>query len=323
MAFEMSDQCCYKLLKCDTTESSVQLMTKTSSNPTPSSKRWVHKSPLTTQDNIHSDCVRVSSARHEWLNDPTLYASRTPDARVHLSLPYHVSLYESIYDSLDPSHKLSRTEHHLRNMSAHDIKRFKYAIGISLRMWKQNDYGSFGRMGIDWSAILQGVVDRYGDRLTEMKEMLGDRNMNVTDAISQTGRLAFAMLMPYVDFPTVLSDDATPSSRRSSLSRAHNSCRLAFTNHFYQLSPKLTESELKIKDSIEGVLERVCYFATGVLGDSLEFLETKESNWKESAGRGLIVGWKDNLGLLMEYLDWPMWQAVSVFRSQPTHSVSF
>lgn len=92
------------------------------------------------------------------------------------------------------------------------------------------------------------------------------------------------MPVSYTDDPTVLSSNATVSSRHESL------------GHPYWLSLELTQSEILYKHSIKNVLGRNFPFATEVLEKSLEFLDSKDSKWKELRRKGLIVRWRDGLG---------------------------
>ena len=235
-----------------------------------------------------------------------------PDARITLHPAYLVSLYDPSYSSLAANNKLPVRKHRLTDLSPENITTFKVEVTQALTGWRDDPYGSLGS-GIDWSAIAQAVVDRNGDRISEMRYLL-DNISSATDiigAVRHVRLIAFALVMPYIDHPSVLSSNACLEARLSSLGRAAEHCTTAFTRHLETLSTKLTRQELRLKSAIEGVLKRTCNFGTSVLGDSLtllEILDRDSSENRQDEGRQMLKKWGDDVKDLMDWLGWAMWQ---------------
>jgi hypothetical protein len=145
-----------------------------------------------------------------------------------------------------------------------------------------------------------------------MRQILGNvsSSSNVTEAVAHVRLVAFALVMPYVDHISVLSSNTSSEARSSSLARAADHCKTAFTKHLGEPLVKLTAQERRLKDAMEGVLERICKFGTGVLGDSLALLEPLEDATRESEekGRQMLTTWGDEVEQLMNWLGWAMWQ---------------
>ena len=236
-----------------------------------------------------------------------------PETRITLHPAYLTSLYDPSYSSLVANNQLPVRKHRLTDLSAEDITALKAEVTQALMQWRNDQYGSLGS-GIDWSAIAQAVVDRNGDRISEMQTVLGNitSTSNIIKAIAYVGLIAFALVMPYIDHRSVLTTNTTVEARSSSLARATDHCSTAFTRHLEVPFVELTPQERRLKDAIEGVLTRICNFGTSVLGDSLTLLETLENDSLDGAGQDdgkqMLNKWSNNIKNLMDWLGWAMWK---------------
>lgn len=235
-----------------------------------------------------------------------------PESRVTLHPSYLVSLYDPKYSSLAANNKLPVRKHRLIDLSLQDKLTFDAEVAQSMTKWRDDSYGQLGS-GIDWSSIAQAVVERNGDRLAELRELLNNTSSdkNITEIVSYARLISFALVMPYVDAPSVLASSATKDSRKSSLYQATLHCTSAFTGHLDDLSIELTAQEHRLRGAVEGVLRRICKFATGVLENSFEVLEDLEKNPGSAAerrGRQMLSAWNEDLMELMDWLGWAMWQ---------------
>ncbi|KII87871.1 hypothetical protein PLICRDRAFT_699365 [Plicaturopsis crispa FD-325 SS-3] len=220
-----------------------------------------------------------------------------PEKRVIPHPEHLVSFYSPVYTSLAANNALPRRKHRLLDLSREDIATWHAELGQAFGDWNA------GRSsGADWSAIAQAVVDRYGDRLAEMRHVLEEGatpGANATALVSRVRLIAFALAMPYVDAPTVLVDTARTVE---SLAKANYKCTYAFTGHFGGL--QLTPQERGLKHAVEGVLDRLCGFATGVLGNALDILSAGDAVDANTA----ISRWRSDLEVLMAWLGWAMWE---------------
>lgn len=240
----------------------------------------------------------------------TTWHHTVADSRIILHPSYLISLYDSKYTSLTEDNKLPVRKHRLTALSSEDSVTFNAEVSQALTAWRDDNYGTHSG-GIDWSAISHAVLDRNEGRLAELREFF--RNLspssNITEAIGRVRLLTFALLMPYVDFASALSFDVTKDSRASSLSNAARRCSLAFTGHFDILHLELNAQEHRLKGAIEGVLKRICAFATDILEQSLTLLETIETSRSldETKHRKKIETWANDLDALMHWLGWAIW----------------
>lgn len=223
-----------------------------------------------------------------------------------------VSLYDPSYTSLRNNTKLPTGEHRLTDLSAEDLAAFKEELEDAVLAWRNERPGQLAS-GIDWSAIAQAVVDRNGDRLAEMRLLLTNisSSSNIMETIGHFRLIAYALVMPYVDVPTVLTADFSADERSASLSNSAKHCATAFTGHLEALSVDLTKQEYRLKRAIEGVLNRICTFATTTLDESLMLLDTLQTgspdDWAAIA-RESVKQWRQDVEEVMDRLGWSMWQ---------------
>jgi hypothetical protein len=207
-------------------------------------------------------------------------------------------------------------------MSTEDVSAFREEVREALENWREDGFGAMGS-GVDWSAIVQGVVDRNGDRLSEMRHILrrnatsSSGSINITQVVGEIRLIAFALVMPYIDHISILSPNSSSEARLFSLGRATEHCTKAFTGHLDGLVVKLTKQERRLRDAIEGVLKRVCRFGTNTLGEALDLLDKLEDHGDsdgegkldEAVGRKMLERWREEVEELMDWLGWAgVWQ---------------
>jgi hypothetical protein len=204
---------------------------------------------------------------------------RVPDTRITLHPAYMVSLYDPSYSSLAANNKLPVRTHRLLDLSSEDVIACNAEVAQALATWRDDGYGTLGS-GIDWSAIAQALVDRNGDRISEMRQVLADvcSSSNVTEVVSHVRLIAFAMVMPYIDHASVLSANTSGKTRSLSLTKATQHCTTAFTGHLEAQYIKLTLQEIRLRNAIEGVLKRICKLGTGILGMPLHYLKCRRAS---------------------------------------------
>ena len=144
-------------------------------------------------------------------------------------------------------------------------------------------------------------MDRNGDRILEMRQILGNvsSSSNVIEVVAHVQLVAFSLVMPYIDHPSVLSSNTTSEARSSSLAKVTNRCTTTFTRHLEEPLVRLTVQEQRLKNAIEGVLKRICKFGTSILGDSLAMLEPLENDPPEGGQDEMLKAWGIQVEQLM------------------------
>ncbi|KAG8799488.1 hypothetical protein FRC17_007130 [Serendipita sp. 399] len=159
--------------------------------------------------------------------------------------------------------------------------------------------------GIDWSAILRTVTDRYGDRVWLLKDTLEKRKQpsaNVTEIASQARLQVLVMVTPYLVYRSISTNDRLSGDTEDKewLQLVTSHCASSLTAGIRPST--LTRSERLIKQSIDGVLSRICSTLTGILGDALS-----SSIISDKKAGELLEVWGQRVGDLVSWLDWPMW----------------
>ncbi|KAF7968383.1 hypothetical protein HWV62_30881 [Athelia sp. TMB] len=248
-----------------------------------------------------------------WCYKATAWHHTVPDTRVVLHPAYTVTLYDPEYKSLAENNKLPRRRHRLADLSIDDKAVFLAEVDGAMKAWTNTDPRGEGS-GVDWSSIAHSIVERNGDRITEFHTLLSTVNTtaNITEVVSIARLIVFGMILPYVDHAAVFAPEITASDRSAVLSAVPTKCSLAFTGHIDVPRYRLTPQERRLKRAAEGVLSRICGFATQTFDESLILLDTlaAEADLALSQAQALRVldSWLGGVEKLMDWLGWAMWQ---------------
>ena len=227
------------------------------------------------------------------------------DPRIQLHPAYAVSLYSTAYPSLQPAFAQPVHLQRLTNLSTSDISSFRSHIESALTNW-QSDIKKSHRP-VDWLGIVQAIMDRNGDRLSELKTVLQTRGANLTALIDQARLVTYTMLMPYINVPQLESSIA--QKRPVVIRAAVRECSVAFTGHLERDGFNTQENALV--DAIESVLSRLCHFNGDWLSASIPHLlihsSAARSTSTKKAEEKLLNEWHQGLQDLMKWLAWPMW----------------
>ncbi|KAG8814283.1 hypothetical protein FRC18_002031 [Serendipita sp. 400] len=246
--------------------------------------------PLRDRQSVHIELLLAAA----WNNH------NPGEIRVKLDYSRLVTFYDPTFTSLVKARKgLDRNHHRLLSLSPVD-----YHTALA-RLDEDLSRPTTESSGIDWRSVLRTVTDRYGDRIWLLKDSLDRREQkeaNSTEVASHVRLQVFVMLMQYLIHGAVPPDDDPSSGGRDRewLEPITTHCASALTAG---INPsKLTRSERLIKQSIDGVLHRICSTLTGVWADTFSVLNLPD----EKVGK-LLKGWSRSVNELVDWLDWPMW----------------
>lgn len=220
----------------------------------------------------------------EWARVSTkLYFGET---RIKLDYSGFVSLYDRL-DSLDHIRLTQphRAQHRLAGISDEDVKIVFQRIKSALKPKNEIEWGQ-SHHSIDWSNIVQDLINHYQARLRELSYLL---NQNLIKPTREAHRISYAMLMPYLD-----TSDQLNSSKTLTLQKCVN----AFT---HSLGPSLSESDHVLRDAVRGVLKRICPVVLKVFWETLDPVQILLSDVLQSQ----VMGWKIDLEELLNWLGWP------------------
>ncbi|KZP26778.1 hypothetical protein FIBSPDRAFT_854463 [Athelia psychrophila] len=229
------------------------------------------------------------------------------DTRITPHPEYLVTLYDPVYSSLAANNRLSRLEHNLVDLSDEDREIFLKELDGALRAWN-DDAKDEGVSGVDWVAIAQAVVDRTGDTLAELHALISDIHpaAHATEVVSNARLAAFALLMAYVDHTALFAPRITTAERSSVLADVSKRCSVVFTGHIDAPAYNLTLQERRLKHAVEGVSQRICSFASGVLEEALNLLDTFPED--RTVVWNSVATWREGVEDLMGWLGWAMWE---------------
>ncbi|KAF8609962.1 hypothetical protein BDV93DRAFT_462584 [Ceratobasidium sp. AG-I] len=228
------------------------------------------------------------------------------EGRVRLDYSGIVSAYSEEYTSLVKSRRgLPRTKHRLGGISAEDRKRLQAEAHEVLTRGS-----SLAKM--NWSALFQGVIDRYADRLEELRYILRRPDIHPTQIVATVRHKVLIMLTPYMVLP-----QAKKSARSSSVpneqvvlkqpgpdddwfSRIHRACASYATAGITQRD-SLTKQEKMLAGSIDDVQGEICLTLTAIWSTAFD------SQDKPVFAKHLVSEWRTEVEELMGWLDWHMW----------------
>ncbi|KZO96025.1 hypothetical protein CALVIDRAFT_537611 [Calocera viscosa TUFC12733] len=214
-----------------------------------------------------------------------------------------ISFYNPKYTSLLTARRslASRTQHRLRNITAHDAHLFQEELLDVLS-------GTRRRSGVDWGQLIAHIVERHQQRLEFLEYLVNAENLAGTGAVnsSQTVRNVrqhvFTMLAPYLSRSSLPHpDDSSPATNASWLSPAIHLCKSTYTSQITHDS--CSPQELVLKHSIETTMGQICRTLglIWVRAYDAESLPNEEGRW------ALLELWKAEIRRLRNWLGWAIW----------------
>ncbi|KAF8978801.1 hypothetical protein BDQ17DRAFT_1382522, partial [Cyathus striatus] len=230
------------------------------------------------------------------------------DTRVRLDLSRAISFYDtSLFPSLVPlRHGKERWYHRVDGISTKDVQTLRNRLDEVLAedQWEH-------ATSVDWRAQFHVITNRYAERLEILRYMVA----NITDTQRAADR-AFdqlrKLLSPY-RLHTAVPDNAPSTSSRkiSNHSWAIPVFKLCATTHTDYLSklPDLTPSEKMLLSAMVDVNKEICRVLVKLWAEGVErgLVPWKEITTSENELRELLDGWKNEVDMLMKWLDWGVW----------------
>lgn len=153
------------------------------------------------------------------------------------------------------------------------------------------------------------VVDRYADRLAELRWTLGNGTIkeNATTTAVEVRATSYGLLMAYLDLANYSSEET------SWIRGARERCATTFTGSKVASASARTPGEQLVQSSIEGVLNRTCgvivqLFEEAIsLGLPVSTEAPKVANELERRAGVNVERWRAEVEGLMDWLGWPQW----------------
>lgn len=234
------------------------------------------------------------------------------EARIQLDYSGVVSAYDEVYTSLVESQRgVPRSRHRLREMSTRDKEHLKSEVR-SVLLRKQS------RATVNWSALFQGFINRYGDRLEDLRRILRHSGRSPPETAALAREKVLIMLTPHMVLPRaqphsphgssvppsqVASNQAHLTQSRPDdnwIKRIYRSCSGSPTVAVLR-SDKLTKQERLLAKSINTIQNEICYTLTNIWLTAFDFPDSP------FLPQVLITSWKVQVEELMAWLDWSVW----------------
>ncbi|EPQ57305.1 hypothetical protein GLOTRDRAFT_137659 [Gloeophyllum trabeum ATCC 11539] len=236
----------------------------------------------------------VASSGFEWLRIATRRYQR-PQPHVRLITSGLVTFYDPQFTSLIPTRTGSSMVQHRvwANVSEEDVNK---AVDQLEEVLRRDDLWT--RRGIDWNLKAWDVMENWGDRLAQMREVLrDDENRNDSAKVEEVRLLAYTLLDPYLDtgnMPRYFNESDPDCWLPPTMSRCTSGQTITIPLHL------LTSQERLLKASIETVLHNLCQMAGQILVSSMQAGSIEKN-------KELAAAWGQEVSELMDWLDWPMW----------------
>ncbi|KAG8213368.1 hypothetical protein J3R82DRAFT_11859 [Butyriboletus roseoflavus] len=231
------------------------------------------------------------------------------ETRVQLDLAGLVSFYDT---QLAPSLTAIRAgqerwDHRVGNISKEDLSAIKSRLEAVLI--RPRGLSS----GIDWTTLVQVIVDRYSERLELTRYLLNSSTTGpdeIVDLANKTQAQLRIMLTPYLLFSATPIDE----SDKTELDWTVPIYKLCATTHTYSMESELdsmTDAEKLLLKAVRGTSREICrvvtkMWAAGVYAGIDPLLNTKES-LDVSEITHLFITWAEDLNSLVAWLDWSVW----------------
>lgn len=232
-----------------------------------------------------------------------MWHNRSPgEIRVQLDYSGVVSAYSEQYTSLVRSRKgLPRSGHRLGSISADDRTRLKAEAHSVLTRERQLPK-------VNWKTLFQSVLDRYADRLEDLRYILRRGNDNPVETVAAARQKLLIMISPYLVLPqankhTVRSDQATlrkPGPDDDWFERIYQACASYATAGILERG-HLTEQETMLAGSIDKVQAEICATLTNIWSTAFD------SEERSAYAEKMVIEWRREVEKLMNWLDWHMW----------------
>ncbi|KAK7051542.1 hypothetical protein VNI00_004520 [Paramarasmius palmivorus] len=227
------------------------------------------------------------------------------ETRVRLDLSRMITLYDTeLAPSLiTPRITATATDGRWGHRAAAPGMDFADAAAFRQRVEGEIRPGSSSRAsGVDWSALMNVIVKRYGTRLETLRYLL---ETNPTEGGYEVlAKKAFTqldvMLMPYITHP---------GNSTSRTSTTFELCATSHTSYTTSLVRGMTRSERMLLRAVRETTREICRvlvisWERGVAAGISPKYQTGGGDLDEEK---LVNSWRSHVVGLMDWLDWSMW----------------
>ncbi|KAF5383987.1 hypothetical protein D9757_006956 [Collybiopsis confluens] len=263
----------------------------------------------------------VTIRNFELMHSSGQYHGYPGETRVRLDLTRLVSFFDP---ELAPS--LLRARNELKGRWLYDLVQIE-SREIDMLHRKLREAllgGTSARLtsGVDWEALFQVVIRRYGSRLDSLHYVLGavagdatrstilDEEDRVLKAFAQVN----VMLSPYIPYG---SNPAQSPGTSAWAAPVFEMCSTIHTSHIAKnLSHRMTASEALLLRAVQDTTKEICrvlvkMWTAGVQQglDSRYWVRRTQGQVQGPAFQVLARQWRGDLEHLMSWLDWHIWTA--------------
>ncbi|KAF8734506.1 hypothetical protein RHS02_06813, partial [Rhizoctonia solani] len=234
------------------------------------------------------------------------------EVRIRLDAARLVTIYDPALRSGAQIRKgLEKVQHRGKGLSKADIDTFRGWVTDSVQL------DAPVTSGIDWPALTTVIMDRYGSRLEYLQFLLNPNpvSANSTAIVQAVRKQLMIILMPDLT-PDTIPHNATRTSssaaaqysqirRRETQIRAqewvrpiYDHCSSYLVSHLHHEA--FTREEQTLYAGIRGTLRETCRVLSLIWSEAYDPLP-------ETNSADLVIRWRTQIGGLMQWLDWPMW----------------
>lgn len=236
-----------------------------------------------------------------------MWHDRSPgETRIQLDYSGIISAYNEEYTSLVESRRgLPRKKHRLGEISAQDRERLRAETHEVLTRGRP-----LAKM--NWSALFQGVIDRYAERLEELRHTLRRTDIPPIQIVAAARHKVLIMLTPYMILPHAKNSARNPSAPNEQAVLEQNGPDHDWIPRIYEICSNyatagiihrdnLTKQEKMLADSIDGVQGEICLTLTTIWSTAFD------SESKPVFAKRFVSEWRAEVEDLMAWLDWHVW----------------
>lgn len=237
-----------------------------------------------------------------------MWHNRLPgESRIRLDYAGVVSAYDETYRSLVEGRQgQTRARHRLAGISDKDKERLRAEVKEVVQRTRERGIRQW-----NWPSLFQAVIDRYGERLEDLRYILRLSETDSTSVVAAARQKVLVMLTPYMVLPqaksphgsTTLTEQIvldTSEPDEDWISRIYKACASYATSGVTQRDNLTTQEQLLV-NSIDGVQNEICSSLTTIWSTAFDSAD------KSVFAKRLISEWRNEIEELMAWLDWHMW----------------
>ncbi|KAG7100136.1 hypothetical protein E1B28_001916 [Marasmius oreades] len=255
----------------------------------------LHAPPQTPED--------IQLRNFELVHSTSQHNHYPGETRVKLDLSRLVTLYDTaLWLPSTPAPLESDRFDHRAASPWMDVEAFRRRVRDALGEGRREEKNS----GVDWSALMNVILKRYGTRLETLRYILDHRptsQLELGDIAAKAFTQLDVMMTPYIMADAIHHRNSSSNTDWEWTSSIYEMCSNSHTDFIRKLDRSLTQSERLLLKAIRETTREICRVLVKAWG--LGCLRGISQN--SHTANDIVNTWREDIAGLMQWLDWSLW----------------